>query len=271
MSINNFVPELWSAQLITAFRKTHVFNGLVNRNWEGEIRSVGDTVKIQTPSAIAVGAYSGTVSYETPESTSQALVIDKDRYWAFELDDLDQVQANVSLMATYMQEAAYSLADDVDSDIASLYVDAGAGNLAIDLTASVVDFYSTAVEAGQNLDVQNVPRGARWMVICPMGYAAILRDEKFTHPTQTADGLIRTGEVGQIAGFNVFVSNNLTVSTTRRYMYGTNQAITFAEQLLNTEALRRDTSFKDGVRGRLVYGRKVVRPAALGTIAATFE
>lgn len=269
MSIANFVPELWSAQLITAFRKTHVFNSLVNRNWEGEIRQFGDTVKIQTPGAIAVGAYSGTVSYETPDSTSQALVIDKDRYWAFQVDDLDAVQANVNLMSTYMQEAAYALADDVDGDLASLYANAGAGNINIDLTDSDVDFYSVAVEAGQKLDEGNVPRGQRWMVVDPFGYATILKDAKFVHATAVADQVIRTGEVGQIAGFSVFVSNNLKTATTKKYMFGTNQAITMAAQLLNTEAVRRDAAFADGVRGRLVYGRKVVRPAALGTISAT--
>jgi hypothetical protein len=252
MSLANFVPEIWSATLLTAFRKQHVFRSLVNRNYEGEIRNSGDTVKIQTPGAITVGAYSGTVTYETPDSTSQALVIDKDRYWAFEVDDALAVQANVNLLQTYMVEAAYGLADDVDGDLASLYANAGAGNINIDLT-----------------DEGNVPRGNRWMVVDPMGYAAILKDGKFVHPTAVADQVIRTGEVGQIAGFSVFVSNNLKTATTKKYMFGTPAAITMAEQLISTEALRRDAAFKDAIRGRLVYGRKVVRPAALGTISAT--
>jgi hypothetical protein len=36
MSTANFIPELWSTQLLTAFRKAHVFGNLVNRNYEGK-------------------------------------------------------------------------------------------------------------------------------------------------------------------------------------------------------------------------------------------
>jgi subtilisin family serine protease len=268
MSLANFIPELWSAQLLTAFRKSHVFRSLVNRNYEGEIRNAGDTVKITTPAAITVGAYSGTVSYQTPTSTQQSLVIDRDRYWAFELDDVDQAQANVSLMQAYMQEAAYALAQDVDADLASMYASAGLADIGVDVGTD--DFYDKMVEAGKQLDEENVPRQGRWVVMTPKGYADLLKNDAFVHATATADQLIRTGELGSISGFTVFVSNNLvnTTSNTFAYMYGTSAAITMAEQVINTEALRRDAAFKDAVRGRLVYGRRVVRPNALGVLLA---
>jgi len=269
MSVMNFVPEVWTTQLLIAFRHAHRFGALINRNYEGEIRNAGDTVRINTPQAISVGAYSGTVAYETPTSTQQSLVIDQDVYWGFNLDDVEQVQANVDLMSAYMQEAAYSLADHVDRDLASLYVDQGAGEVTLDLTATTVDFYGAAVEAGMNLDLQNVPSEGRWLVVSPRGYAALLEDEKFTQASNLGDSVVQSGAVGQVAGFTVYRSNNLQLSTTRRYMYGTNSAITFAQQFVNTEAIRQPTAFSDGVRGRLVYGRRVVRPAALGTIAAT--
>jgi 2-polyprenyl-6-methoxyphenol hydroxylase-like FAD-dependent oxidoreductase len=83
------------------------------------------------------------------------------------------------------------------------------------------------------------------------------------------DSVSRTGEVGMMAGFTIYTSNNLVLDTTRKYMYGTTAAITFAEQVISTEALRGATAFADQLRGRLVYGRKVVRPSALGVISAT--
>jgi hypothetical protein len=268
MAVSNFIPEIWSTALLVAFRKAHKFGPLVNRNYEGEIRAAGDTVKITTPAAITVGAYSGTVSYETPTSTQQSLLIDQDIYWGFTLDDAEQVQANVNLVQAYMQEAAYALADSVDTNIANLYTAAGAGNLTIDLTGTH-DFYETAVDAGRNLDLQNVPREGRWMVISPRGYAALLKNTKFSQASALGDAVVQSGAVGMVAGFSVYVSNNLVESTTRRYMYGTNQAITFATQLIKTEALRSTTGFDDLVRGRMVFGRRVVRTAALGTIQAT--
>jgi hypothetical protein len=269
MSVTNFVPEVWETQLLLAFRKAHKFGALVNRNYEGNIRNAGDTVRITTPAAITVGNYAGTVVYQTPTSTQQSLVIDQDIYWAFTLDDVEQVQANVNLMQAYMQESAYAMADNVDQNIANLYTAAGAGNVTIDLTASTVDFYGSFVEAGKNLDIQNVPREGRWAVISPVGYAALLEDTKFTSASDLGDAVVQSGAVGRVAGFTVYVSNNLAVPNTRRYLYGTNAAITFASQLVKTEALRAETGFDDLVRGRMVFGRRVVRPAALGTFVAT--
>jgi hypothetical protein len=268
MSVTNFVPELWSTQLLVAFRKSHVFRSLVNRNFEGEIRRAGDTVKITTPAAITVGAYSGTVSYETPTSAQQSLVIDQDIYWAFELDDVDQAQANVNLMQAYMQEAAYSLADNVDADLAGLYTQAGLTSISLDVGTD--DFYDKLVLAGQQLDEENVPRMGRWVVMTPKGYADLLQNAYFVSASEMNSELLRSGQLGSVAGFDVLMSNNLTNTTasTYAYLYGTNSAITMAEQVLSTEAIRRDASFDDGVRGRLVYGRKVVRPNALGVILA---
>lgn len=274
MSVQNFIPELWSTQLLTAFRKNLVFGGLINRNYEGEIRQHGDTVHITTPSAIGVSDYAGSVNYETPASTQQALLIDQKKYWAFELTDVDQAQANVNMMQAYMQEAAYALSDAVDQNIAGLYTSAGGGSVSIDLTATSPrqDLYPKMVEAAQNLDERNVPRTGRWVVLPPAAYAHLLKEDEFIHATSTGDQVLRTGEVGSVAGFTVYVSNNLTMTGSDKVaqgLYGTNAAITFAEQLTKTEALRRENSFNDAVRGLLLFGRKVVRPAALGNLVIT--
>lgn len=267
MSLDNFVPEIWSGELEIAFRKAHVFAPLVNRRYEGAIRDSGDTVKITTPAAITVGPYSGTVVYQAPTSTQQSLVIDQDFYWAFDMDDLAKVQANVDLVQPFMQEAGFALADTVDSNIANLYTAAGLAD--VDVTLSSGDMYTTMVVAGQRLDEANVPRTGRWAVISPAGYAKLLQTTEFIHATAAGDSVVASGEVGRVAGFSIYVSNNLVLSTTRRYMYGTNAAITFALQHQMVEPVRRDASFKDGVRGRHVWGRKVVRPNALGVIKAT--
>lgn len=268
MSLQNYVPTVWSPALLTAFRKRFVFGGLVNRNYQGAISRFGDSVKITTPAPITVGNYAGTVTYQAPTSTQQTLVIDQDKYWAFEVDDLEQVQSNVALMAPYIEEAAVSLADAVDADLAGLYASSGLTSIALDLGTD--DFYDKMVLAGQQLDEANVPRTGRWVVMTPKGYADILKNDAFIHATSSADQVIRTGQVGSITGFTVYVSNNIvnSASNTFQYVYGTNQAITFAEQLVKVESLRRDASFDDAIRGRLVFGRKVVRPFALGAIAS---
>lgn len=46
MSVKNFIPQIWSARLLEHLDKAHVYANLVNRDYEGEIRNFGDTVKV---------------------------------------------------------------------------------------------------------------------------------------------------------------------------------------------------------------------------------
>ncbi len=270
MSATNFVPELWSRLLLTAFRKNLVFANLVNRDYQGEIRDQGDTVHITTPGAIQVRDYSGSVTYDAVTSTQQSLVIDQAKYFGFEVSDIDAAQANVSLESTYVVEAAQALADEVDQNLAALYTAAGLADIPITLSSG--DLYASLVLAGRRLDEANVPRTGRWVVVSPAGYAALLTNDKFVvQATATGDQIVRTGLVGQVAGFTVYTSNNIVESSSnvRKYLYGSNRAITFAEQISKTETLRREGSFNNAIRGLLVFGRRVVRPTSLGTITAT--
>lgn len=274
MAASNFIPELWSQLLLTSFRKNFVFGNLVNRNYEGEIRNQGDTVRINTPSAVSVRDYSGTVTYDQVLSTQQSLIIDQAKYYGFEVHDIDAAQANVNLESPYIVEAAQSLADAVDQSLAALYTSA-ASSVTASLVATTTDQYLKLVEAGKKLDEKNVPRSGRWVVVTPAGYADLLGNDKFiTSATVEGRDIVRTGEVGTIAGFTVYVSNNIVRTGSNKvahWLFGTNAAITFAEQITSTETIRRENSFADALRGLLVYGVKVVRPAALGTITATEE
>jgi hypothetical protein len=272
MSVDNFIPELWSARLLANLDKALVIASVCNTSWEGEVRNVGDTVRIQRPNNLTVAAYpaSADITYEAPTSTTRSLVINQDRYFAFTVDDLDAVQANVGLVDQFTRRAAYSMADDFDTFLAGLYTGAGAGN--VNLTLSSGDFYATAVTAGKNLDLQNVPRSGRFMVVTPAGYAKLLTDTKFTQASDLGDSVVVSGSVGRVAGFDVLISNNIvnSATTVHHYLYGTADAITFARQLLGTpEAVRREGRFEDAVRGRMAYGALVVEPNALGTIVAT--
>lgn len=270
MAIANYIPELWSARLLANLDKSLVIANLANTNWEGEIRNVGDTVHIQQPAAITANTYAGTVTYETPTSTQRDLVINQDTYYAFAVDDLDQVQANVNLVDQYTARAAYALADDLDQYLAGLYTDAGLTDITLDVGTD--DAYEKIVLAGQQLDEANVPRAEpRWLLVTPKVYADLLQNSNFIHSTAQGDSVLASGRVGTISGFEVFMSNNVVNSATTFYkcMYGTRSAITYARQLLGTpEAIRREGAFEDAVRGRMAYGAKVVQPNALGTITA---
>lgn len=276
MAITTFIPELWSARLLYALEKSHVATALVNRNYEGQIANVGDTVHINTIGAITVNDYTRNTDMDAPETlatTDQALVIDQAKSFNFQVDDVDNVQAAGDLIDTAMGRAAYALADVSDAYLLSTIASGtdagntiGAVSSPIALTASNV--YENIVKLRTKLDKANVPVNGRTIVIPPDVYALLLNDTTHFAIVQPATGenMIVNGLVGRIAGFDVYMSNNVKTGTgtdngKTPYFEVTAQiadACTFAEQIIKTEAYRMEKRFADGVKGLHVYGAKVL-------------
>jgi hypothetical protein len=276
--LTTFIPEIWAARLQFALDKRLILAAppFVNFNYEGNV-TPGNTVHIQTPGALTAADYvpgTTTISYAVPTASSQDLVIDKRKYVAFQVDDLDRVQSNTDLVDVYTKRAAYALGDVLDLSVAALYTAAGAGDVTLNLTSSP-DAYVAFVTAAKNLDAKNVPAEGRWAVVDPDTYAQLLKDTKFTQATALGDRTVVSGMVGQIAGFSIFKSNNLTDSNsgtgvTRKCLYGTQDAITMARALVGTpEAVRLESAFATGIRMEYAWGLKVVEDDCLGTLTVT--
>lgn len=275
MSISNFIPEIWSQTLLISLKEAHIGANLVNRNYQGDIANQGDTVHITTPSAIPISDYDGSdFDFDEVASTQQSLVIDQAKAFHFQIRDLDQVQSNVELRQPFTQEAGHGLGRAADQFIFEAYSEAAAANV----LEGFADPYDQLTLAAQRLSEANVPDQGRWAVIDPAGIRALSNDPAFQRASDLGDQTSREGFMGRAAGFDVYMSNNLvTVEGTgedpdvTHYLYGHNMAITFADQLLNIEAGRREKNFGDFVKGLHVYGKKVVRPTALGTIEVPGE
>lgn len=102
---DTFIPQLWSARLLAHLDKNLVLGNLVNRDYEGEIRNYGDTVKINQIGDITVKDYTqGTpIDYEDVSGEATELHIDQQKYWAFKVEDIDAAQANIALMDRAME------------------------------------------------------------------------------------------------------------------------------------------------------------------------
>lgn len=288
MAITTFIPELWSARLLYALEKSHIATNLVNRNYEGLIQNQGDTVHIGSIGAITVSSYTANSDMSAPETlatTDQTLVIDQAKYFNFQIDDVDKVQAAGDLIDTAMGRAAYALADTSDAYLLGV-IAAGADNgnvigtksAPIALTAANV--YENLVKLRTVLDKQNVPTSGRTVVIPPDVYALLLNDT--THfaiaQRETGENLIVNGLVGRIAGFDVYMSNNAVSAAdggsggSTTYYSVTAQvadATTYAEQIIKTEAYRLEKRFADGVKGLHVYGAKVTNGKEIAKLLCT--
>lgn len=278
MAITTFIPELWSARLLYALDKAHIAANLVNRDYEGQIKQQGDTVHINSIGPVTVDDYTRNTDINDPEvltTTEQTLVIDQAKYFNFQVDDVDAAQSAGDLMDAAMVRAAYALNDVSDAYLLSTIASgAASGNIigasaAVSLTASNV--YENIVALRTKLDKANVPVSGRFVVVPPEVYALLLLDDRFVKASDgaTANAALLNGEVGRVAGFTVYMSNNTPyASETWSIPAGVKAATTYAEQIVSTEAYRLEKRFADAVKGLHVYGAKVTDGKQLAVLKA---
>ena len=280
--LSNFIPQVWSARMLDFLDKAHVFGSVVNRDYEGEIKAFGDTVKINQIGDISISDYTKNDQSDTfprPSeltSTQTTLKIDQAKMFNFIIDDIDAAQINPKVMDTAISRASYGLADVSDKFIAGMYVDAAVqvGTDAAPVTIKTTAAYEQLVALSQKLDENNVPTVGRFVIVPPVFYSQLLLDDRFIKAgTSKSDGVLTNGLVGEAAGFTIYKSNNVSVDNTGKVyhiMAGHPMGITFAQQVLSVEAYRPEKKFGNAVKGLMVYGAKVVQPKALAVLSASF-
>ena len=304
MTISNFNPQLWARAIQVNLNREHVFAARMNRKYEGELKASGESVKISSIGRITAKTYTrnagagntaasptiaGIDRPEILQGSSLWLIPDQQRYINFEIDDVDHYQQVPDLMGEATREAAYSLAD-----VADLFANStlqtgvagttdGTGNR---LDARVIgtgagddDAYEALVDLGVKLTEADVPKMMRWVVIPPWFEGMLQKDVRFTNygTTQNRADLLN-GNIGRAAGFEIYVSNNISGATSGTLavsggvytiIAGTNDAATYAETLSEVEAFKPQDGFNDAIKMLHVFGAKVTRPFALASIAVT--
>ena len=274
MSVKNFIPQIWSARLLAHLDKIHVYAGLVNRDYEGEIKQYGDTVKINQIGDITIKKYTGAKIDDPEELTGEqnTLVIDQANYFNFAIKDVDNAQTNPKLMNEAMARAAYGLNDTVDSLLAGIMVAGAAGAIGSDESPFVPtkdDAYDLLVDLGTELTEKNVPLVGRWVVVPPFYHGLLQKDSRFVgNGTDVNMAILQGGHIGAATGFQIYVSNNVPNTEGAKYkiLGGTNAGASFAEQITETEGYRPESNFSDAVKGLHLCGVKVLQKNALATL-----
>jgi len=307
-----FIPQLWSNKLNAKFYASTMMTSIANTDWEGEIRNQGDTIRIRTAPSITINDYGGagsTLTSEVPTPIFTDMQINKGKYFSVQVNDVLAHQADMDLMNMFTDDAAKQLKINIENecffqwfvtegaDAANAGATAGAlsaeYNLGTDALpidqATPANVLKTILRMSAALDEQNVPEEGRWLILSPFDRQLLMQtDIAQAYFTGDQSSTIRTGKIGMLDRFEVYVSNLLPKGTTdkamvaglsavasggtsagakpRRMMVaGTKASCAFASQITKTEPLRNQTDFGDIVRGLSVYGRKVVKDEALVT------
>jgi hypothetical protein len=250
-----------------------------NRDYEGEISSAGNTVKIASIGDVSIGTYVKDVEIADPEvlsDSAQTMAVDQQKYFNFYVDSVDRAQQNVNVLDEAMRRSAWALRDVADGYLAAL-IDAAVltgntiGTIAAPKVPTKDDAYEYLVDLGVKLDEANVPLEGRYCVVPAWYHGLLLKDDRFINAgTLRSDRALANGAVGEAAGFSILKSNNVpqTAGTKYKILAGHAMATSYAEQVLDLQTYKPEKRFGDAVKGLHVYGAKVVRASALACLIA---
>ena len=197
-SSSQYIPAIYSALLIKKFYPETVFGRISNTDYEGDIKSSGDTVYIRTRPTIETFRYKKgmVLPVQNPESPYVTLKIDQGEGFSFAIDKVDEFQSDIKLMNVWGEDASKQMAQVIDRNV--LVSLSAAGAVAGGGTAAAVIGYTAA--AGPSL---NFPVGASGT---PGG---IVRNGFTAKGTSISTGLGTTGAEATVADSDAIVAQVL--------------------------------------------------------------
>lgn len=276
MAINNFIPTIWSEHLLNSLGKQYIGVANCNHDYEGEILGKGSTVKICGLNPITIGDYTKNSDIGEPQELADhayELTIDQAKYFNFQIDDVDRVQASPNLMDYAIRTATEAIAKDTDRYIYRLHKETGV------MTHTLIDVRNEALytqilflrENFLNAGVTNMSDIV--LEVSPYVATELLRAKMDAVPSIET---FENGCIGSIAGMKVFVSPEIECDSDGQYVTSycymrTKRAIAFAEQFSEIEAYRPEKRFAEAVKGLHLYGAKIIYPSEFCVVEFKYD
>ena len=251
MAVTNFIPSIWEARLLAKFHERSITDLITTAPTKVE----GNKVIFNKVSDVAINQYTGTVNFEDLATSKVELTLNNKNYWAFKVDDVDAVQAAGALIDPHVAEAAAGLQEATD-----VAVFTEALKTPNSVTAGDSKAYDLIVKANTQLNKNKVPKSDRFIVINAEVLEDLQLDARFTeHYTILENGIM---EGAKVNGVQLVFSEELNGGTFAIVVLH-KSAIGYAKQLEETEAMRLQSSFADGIRGLQVDGVKTLREESI--------
>jgi len=227
---NNFIPELWSDEVIGAYKSNLVVANLVTKlSHKGK---KGDTIYIPVPARGSASAKAANTQVTLSAATNTKVTVSIDKHYEYSklIEDIAEVQALASMRKFYTDDAGYALAKQVDTDLFALTEGLQGGTVGGSGAASFekavigsngsTDYTGNSSNAADitdagirrmllTLDDADVPMDNRVMVVPPICANDMLGINRFTEQQFIGSGdAIKTGKIGQIYGVDIFISSN---------------------------------------------------------------
>lgn len=263
---DTFLPSIWSKEVTKSFENNRVMAKLVSR-FDAEVKEKGDSVIIPNLSSLTATYKvqgSSTVDQAVTE-TNTTISINKWAYARITLEDIVKVQSQYNLLGYYTEKIGQAIAEIQDDDIMALYTSFAN---TIGATSNNVGLAWSFILGGiRVLDATNVPGTDRSLVVDAYGFEDLRAMDQFVRYDATGKaGKFEAGSTeGRIFGVDVYMSNNLPVTTSLvTGLLFHKEAIALAEQkAIRTQSDYQARSLDTAVIGDILYGTIARRTGAL--------
>lgn len=241
-------------------------DGIVfNNDYEGNPKAGKVKIPVRD-TEVSASAYNKATGAELGSGTTTYEDMDIDKDYAVNeiIDGYDAAAVPDGIVAERLDSAGYSLSLQLDSDGAAALK---AGGTAVNLEqVTIATIYNKAVDIRQKMSEANVPNdGKRYLLVTPWAYSLMLKDtDNFIRQGDLSQALVESGAIGKYAGFVVYEWNDPTLGLL--FIAGHPRFATRANEWSVPVAINNLTNTYIGasaVQGRMVYGHKVLRAAAI--------
>lgn len=116
-----FTPVKYSLKLIELLYNDTLYPSIANTKYEAMLQDSGDRVRVRTAGKIALSVYSKGLQLVNQEltPTSEDLILDKQYYFSFGVDDIDKMQNDIPAITEYAKNTKNDMEDLIDIDLLS--------------------------------------------------------------------------------------------------------------------------------------------------------
>ena len=171
-SVTYFVPELWSKRIQYLTKNALVATQICSYEEQADLK-FGDRIHRPYGNDLVVNDYTKYTDTTAQDitSTDEYLDIDQSKEISFAIDEVDQIQSKYDLENTYVERAAYRLANNIDGkvlkEVSNAVVTCDGSDIgssgAISLTTS--NCLNTFFTAGAKLSANGCETDKTWALV----------------------------------------------------------------------------------------------------------
>ena len=263
----HLIPTVWSSLIYQELRHRVAYLNLCHRDYEGEIRNLGDKVKVNTIIAPEGEILTNDKASFNPEEfkTSQfEIEADRRAVASFEITDMAKLQS-LEFQQEVINALVYSIQLQMEKDIQGIMIPKSDNRLTTLVGSSfdVADVVALRTLLRENL----VPADENlYLSTSPTFYGSLMQKNMVVGADFGSVNDLMAGDVKKLAGFKTFEHDLEVGKVARAFHTSALQVVAQTEVNVKISDLHAQKKFGYLVSADIVYGRKLADNARIADL-----